>query len=1046
MYNEYTEDILIEQPAIEVFKSIDYSHKNCFDETFGTDSTLGRDNKSQVVLISKLFPALRKLNPNFPDEAIQKAIDTLIIDRSILNPANANREVYKLIKDGVKVSYRNDNNEEVEDVIRVIDFDNPSNNDYFLASQFWVTGDLYTRRPDLVGFVNGLPLILVEFKSVDTKLEDAYFKNITDYKDTIPQLFWYNAFIIISNGSESKVGTLTSEYEHYPEWKKLNDEGEEGVVSLDIIIKGLCDKRRLMDLFENFIIYEETGGSLKKIFAKNHQYLGVNNAINRFRSADGNDGKLGVFWHTQGSGKSFSMIFFTQKIQRKFAGNYTFVIVTDRKELDEQIYKNFANCGAVTEAEVHAGSRNHLRQLLRENHRNIFTLIHKFGTNTGEVMEVISDRDDIIVITDEAHRSQYDTLALNMRAALPNAKFIAFTGTPLIAGEERTKETFGDYVSIYDFKQSIDDGATVPLYYENRIPELQLKDKDLFNEKMQEIIEEAELDSDQEQKLEREFSREYHLITRDDRLNKIAEDLVEHFLNRGYKGKAMMVCIDKPTAVKMYDKVKAIWDLEIRSLEASLQYDRDDKEREITEEKLRYMKETDMAVVVSQEQNEIQKFRNLGLDIEIHRRRMVKENMDEKFKDPEDPFRLVFVCAMWMTGFDAPSVSTIYLDKPMKNHTLMQTIARANRVFKDKPSGLIVDYIGIFRSLEKALAIYGIGAGGEGKNPVKPKEELIKELVKEINSIKTFCKNQEVDLDEIRKVERLQEIKLISEAVEKLVASDRIKDNYLAKSNYVAKLFKAILPDHSAQEYYADVKLIKVIAAKIRSLTPSPDISDLMKEIGDLLDESVEAEPYLISEAKAHDLSRIDFDTLKKEFEKGRKNTQAERLKNALKHKIAVMVELNKTRMNFAEKLQEMIDEYNSGSVNVEEFFDKLMKLASELSEEESRGIKEQLSEEELALFDIIRKPEMTEKEKKQVKKAAKELIATLKTGKLVLDWRKRQQTRENVRLTVQKLLDEALPDSYTRQIYSQKCEEVYQHIYDSYYGDGRSIYRFEVI
>ena len=1046
MSHDYTEDILIEQPAIEFFKSLGYAYENCFDETFGKGSTLGRDNKSQVVLISKLFPALRKLNPNFPDEAIQKAIDTLIIDRSILNPANANREVYKLIKDGVKVSYRNNNDEEVEDVIRVIDFDKPSNNDYFLASQFWVTGDVYTRRPDLIGFVNGLPLILVELKSVSTKLIDAFSKNITDYKDTIPQLFWYNALILISNGTDSKVGTLTSDYEHYSEWKKINDEGEEGIISLDTIIKGLCDKKRLMDLFENFIIYEETGGSVKKIFAKNHQYLGVNNAIQKFRNTNDNDGKLGVFWHTQGSGKSFSMIFFTQKIQRKFTGNYTFVIVTDRKELDQQIYKNFANCGAVTETEVHASSRYHLKQLLRENHRNIFTLIHKFGTDSGELMEVVSERDDIIVITDEAHRSQYDTLALNMRSALPNAKFIAFTGTPLIAGEERTKETFGDYVSIYDFKQSIDDGATVPLYYENRIPELQLIDKDLFNEKMQDIIEEAELDSDQEQKLEREFSREYHLITRDDRLNKIAEDLVDHFLNRGYKGKAMMVCIDKPTAVKMFGKVKAVWDMEIRSLEASLQYDRDDKEREITEEKLRYMKETDMAVIVSQEQNEIKKFRDLGLDIETHRRRMVSEDMDEKFKDPDDPFRLVFVCAMWMTGFDAPSVSTIYLDKPMKNHTLMQTIARANRVFKDKPSGLIVDYIGIFRSLEKALAIYGIGAGGEGKNPVRPKEELIKELVKEINSIKTFCKNKEVDLDEIRKVERLQEIKLISEAVEKLVASDRIKDNYLAQSNYVAKLFKAILPDNSAQEYYADVKLIKVIAAKIRALTPSVDISDLMKEINHLLDESVEAEPYLISEGKAHDLSKIDFETLKKEFDKGRKNTQAERLKNALKHKIAVMVELNKTRMNFAEKLQEMIDEYNSGSVNVEEFFNKLMTLASELSEEENRGIKEQLSEEELALFDIIKKEEMNERERKQVKKAAKDLIATLKAGQLVLDWRKRQQTRENVRLTVQQLLDQTLPESYSRQIYIQKCEEAYQHIYDSYYGDDRSVYKMHSI
>lgn len=1044
MSKDYSEDILIEQPAIEVFKELGYSYENCFDETFGEGSTLGRDNKSQVILIRKLKPALTKLNPDLPEEAILKAMEELTTDRSVLNPANANREVYKLIKNGIKVSFKNKDDEEIEDVVKVIDFENPENNDYFLASQFWITGEIYKRRSDLVGFINGIPLIFIELKAIHKRLENAYNNNLTDYKDTIPQIFWYNAFIIISNGSESKVGTATSSYEHFAEWKKINSEGEEGIVSLDTIIKGLCERERVLDLIENFILYQETGGSLIKIFSKNHQFLGVNNAIEELNSSDNKDNKLGVFWHTQGSGKSFSMIFFTQKVLRKFGGNYTFVIVTDRKELDEQIYKNFASCGAVTEVEVHAKSRAHLKQLLGENHRNVFTLIHKFGTESGEVMEKISDRDDIIVITDEAHRSQYDTLALNMRTALPKAKFIAFTGTPLIAGEELTKETFGDYVSVYDFKQSIDDGATVPLYYENRIPELQLKDKDVFNDRIQEIIEDAELDGEQEQKLEREFSREYHLITREDRLNKIAEDLVDHFLNRGYKGKAMMVCIDKPTAVKMYDKVKAIWDLEIRTLEASMEHDRDDKESELNREKLAYMRETDMAVIVSQEQNEMRRFQDLGLDIESHRRRMISENMDEKFKDPEDPFRLVFVCAMWMTGFDAPSVSTIYLDKPLKNHTLMQTIARANRVFGEKPSGLIVDYIGIFRSLEKALAIYGVGGGSEGKNPVKPKEELLKELDNEIKSIKKYCLSHDINLDKIKNADRFYDIQLIDEAVDKLVSSDRIKNNFLAQSNYASKLFKAILPDQVASNYYPDIKLVKVIANKIRSLTPQADISEIMDSINQLLDDSVEAEPYLISEGRPYDLSQIDFETLRKQFEKGKKNTQVEKLKNALKHKIAVMVELNKSRMNFAEKLQEMIDEYNAGSSNVEEFFEKLMKLADELSEEESRGIKEQLSEEELALFDIIKKPELREKEKKQVKKAAKDLIAVLKAGKLVLDWRKRQQTRENVRLTVQKLLDESLPDSYTRQIYSQKCEEVYQHIYDSYYGDGRSLYKVE--
>ena len=1039
---DYSEDSLIEQPAIEIFISLGYSHLNCFDESFGENSTLGRETSTDVVLISKLKPALIKLNRNLPPEAINKAIEIIIADRSILNPAVANKEIYKLIKEGVKVSFRNKKDEEVEEVVNVFDFEHPEENDFFLASQFWVTGDLYKRRPDLVVFVNGLPLILIELKGTHRKLENAFNDNLKDYKDTIPQIFWYNAFIILSNGSESKIGTITSDWEHFAEWKKISSEGEGGVVSLDTIIKGTCNKEKFLDLIENFILFQDIGGKQIKIFSKNHQYLGVNNAIEQFQQIDKNKGRLGVFWHTQGSGKSFSMIFFSQKILRKFGGNYTFIIVTDRKELDVQIYKNFLSCGAVTEIEVHAESRNHLRQLLKENHRNIFTLIHKFGLNQGEKLEVLSDRSDIIIITDEAHRSQYDTLALNMRSALPNASFIAFTGTPLIVGEEKTKETFGDYVSVYDFKQSIEDNATVPLYYENRIPELQLEDKDLFNEKIQDIVEQAELTTEEENRLEREFAREYHLITRDDRLNRVAEDIVEHFIARGYMGKGMVVSIDKPTAVKMFEKVKTLWKLKISELESLMGLARDEKEKELDQEQLNFLKETDMAVVVSSEQNEVDKFRKLGLDIKTHRRRIVKEDLGEKFKDPNNPFRLVFVCAMWITGFDAPSVSTIYLDKPMKNHTLMQTIARANRVFKEKPNGLIVDYIGVFKNLQKALAIYGVG-GKDGKEviPVKPKDELIKDLIGKISQLKQFCKEKGIDLEAITNAGALNNIKMIDDAVDTLLESDSTKSNYLNLANAVNIIFKAILPDPKASEYQHIVRLIKVIADKIRSFEVPVDISRVMQKVGKVLDESVKAEPYIISDTKPIDLSNIDFDSLKKMFEKSKKNTQAERLKNALKAKVSAMVILNKHRVDYAERLQELIDEYNSGAINVEQFFNKLMKFAENLNEEEQRGISENLTEEELALFDLIKYPNLSEKDKQKVKSAAKDLLVSLKAGKLVLDWRKKQQTRANVQLTIQQILDKGLPSIYTTEDYQNKCTRVYEHIYENYFGDGKSIY-----
>jgi type I restriction enzyme R subunit len=1045
MVKGYSENTLIEQPTIEIFQSLGYEHIDCFNETFGTGGTHGRGTPSDVVLTTRLKESLQKLNPDLPNEAIILAIEELTRDRNSLNPIVANREIYKMLRDGVRVNIRRDDSAEETETVKVIDFDTPENNDFLLTSQLWITGEMYKRRADLVGFINGLPLIFIELKAVHKKLENAFKDNITDYKSTIPQVFWYNAFIVVSNGSQSRIGTITANFEHFSEWKKINSEGEKGIVSLETIIKGTCEKNRFIDLLEHFILYQDTGGSLIKIIAKNHQFLGVNHTIESFRKIKENQGRLGVFWHTQGSGKSFSMIFFSQKIMRKFEGNYTFLIVTDRKELDEQIYKNFASVGAVIEKEVHAGSREHLKQLLREDHRNIFTLIQKFGTEGGESFPKLSDRSDIIVITDEAHRSQYDTLAMNMRTALPNAAFIAFTGTPLIVGEELTRKTFGDYVSIYNFKQSVDDGATVPLYYENRIPEVQLTNEDL-NEDFQRIIEESMLDDEQERKLEREFSRQYHIITREDRLEKIAEDIVEHFMGRGYQGKAMVVSIDKPTAVKMYDKVHKCWQAHINALKVRSAYAKSGQEKQGLQDKITFMEETDMAVVVSSEQNEIQKFEQLGLDIARHRKRMNEEDLATKFKDPDNPFRIVFVCAMWMTGFDVQCLSTIYLDKPMKNHTLMQAIARANRVFKDKPNGLIVDYVGVFRNLQKALAIYGSSSGGgikEGETPVKPKEELIKELQKSIAETKTFCKEKAIDTDKIVRADKLEKIKLLDEAVDAILINDESKKRYLLLEANVRKLYKAILPDPKARNYTEICAIFYVLAEKIKSLLPDVDIAEVMGKVEQLLDESIAAEGYIIEGVqKPIDLSLIDFDALKKKFMESEKHIETERLKGTINSKLTKMVRLNRTRINLMEKFQQMINEYNSGAINIELFFDKLLNFAKELNEEEQRKISEKLSsEEELALFDLLYKSDLTNKEKNQVKVAAKDLLEVLKREKLVLDWRKRQQARADVLYTIQTVLDKELPRSYTPEIFKQRCDFVYQHVYDSYYGAGQSIY-----
>jgi len=1046
---DYSESALVEQPAIELFGELGWETADCFHEFDSGRSALGRETPGEVVLIPRLRAALEKLNPGLPAEAVGLAIEELTRDRSVMSMAAANREVYQLLKDGVKVNIpgSEEGYDEKTEVVRVIDWKEPWNNDFFLASQFWVTGEMYKRRADLVGFVNGLPLVLVELKAAHKQIENAFNKNLKDYKDTIPHLFWYNGFIILSNGSDSKIGSISAEWEHFTDWKKINSEGEEGIISLETMIWGTCLPERLLDIAENFTLFSDAGGGPVKMLAKNHQYLGVKNAVDALIKVKDSGGRLGVFWHTQGSGKSYSMIFFSQKVLRKMPGNWTFVIVTDRKELDDQIYKNFARAGAVTEKEAHAASAEELRRLLREDHRYVFTLIQKFRTEGGEKHPKLSDRSDIIVITDEAHRTQYDIFALNMRNALPNAAFIGFTGTPLMAGEEKTRQVFGDYVSIYNFKQSVDDGATVPLYYENRIPEVVLTNQNL-NEDMEKLLEEAELDEEQERKLEREFSREYQLVTRDDRLEKIAEDIVEHFMGRGQEGKAMVVCIDKATAVRMYDKVRKYWKQYLADLEGKLAVS-SVEEIDALLDKIRYMKETDMAVVVSQSQNEVQEMRKKGLDIRPHRKRMVKEDLDEKFKDPGNPLRVVFVCAMWMTGFDVPCCSTIYLDKPMKNHTLMQTIARANRVFGDKVNGLIVDYFGVFRSLQRALAIYGSGAGGgirEGDTPVQNKAALVEELKKAINETTGFCVQRGIDLDKVQRAEGFQRVKLLDDAVEAIIINDESKRRYLLLVGNVNKLYRAILPDRQANEFSPMCRLLGVIAEKICSLTPQADISEVMAEVEGLLDESIAAEEYAIRDRrgkyKTVNLSKIDFEALKQKFEKSRKRIEAERLRGLINSKLAKMVRLNKSRMDYLERFQQMIDEYNAGSMNVDEFFRQLTEFAKELNREEKRSISEQLSEEELAVFDLLTKPhiELTNKDRKQVKKIARELLGTLKKEKFVLDWRKRQQSRAAVLLSIEYALD-GLPPSYSQDTYREKCNLVYRHIFDSYYGEGRSVY-----
>jgi type I restriction enzyme R subunit len=1051
----FSEDELVERPAVELLAKLGWQTVNAYEEVLGPGGTLGRSSRRDIVLEHRLLPTLRALNAEAPDAALDEAAAAISRDRSLMDPTRANAEVYGLLRDGLLATWRDDDGEEQTARIAYVDWRDHTRNEWLAANQVWIAGDLHLRRVDLVLFVNGIPLVLAEFKGAGRSVRAAYDENLRDYRDTIPQLFRPNALVILSNGSKARVGGTFSPWEQFGEWKRIDAAGTRGRVELETAIRGLCEPDRLLDIVESFVVYSEQPGGLVKSLARYHQYFGVNASIAALeRIRESGEKHLGVFWHTQGAGKSLSMLWFTQKVLRLLPGGWTFVMVTDRRELDDQLHGTFVDARAVSrEADVHAETAEHLRDLLRADNRYVFTLIHKFRLSEGETeMPVLSDRDDVIVITDEAHRTQYDVLAQNMRKALPNAAFMGFTGTPLVVGEELTRREFGDYVSIYNFRDAISDGATVPLYYENRTPELQLVNE-AFSEELNALLERAEVDDEAEGLLVRRFAREVALISRPERLRTIARDLVRHFVGRGFDGKAMVVSIDKATAVRMHDLVREEWSVRLAELRA--EHDAlPELERAWLASRIELMETTDMAVVVSQGQNEVSDLERVGLDIRPHRARMNTEALDERFKDPADPLRLVFVCAMWMTGFDARSCSTVYLDRPMRNHTLMQTIARANRVFPEKENGLIVDYIGVFRDLEKALAIYGAATGDDRiDSPIQHKAALVKELAEAVEACAELCERYDVDLDELRVATGFEFIALRDAAVEALLVDDEVRELFLAAARRARKLFKAVLPDPVASVHQSTVAVIRVLAERILDLGRGerPDITAVADAVDELLDRSVGAEEYVIRAAAEGvdtdpliDLSQIDFDALTARFA-GRKRAETERLAALLRDRSVFATRLNPTRYELVERIEQLIAEYNAGSLNIDEYLRRLIELSRDLSDEELRTVTEDLSEEELAVFDLLTKPdpELTDEEREQVKAVAKRLLEHVHE-KLVLDWRRKAETMADVRVAIRDVLDTLPADPYPRTTYDTKVQLVFDHVCTVYGDDGVSVYAAE--
>ena len=608
--------------------------------------------------------------------------------------------------DGVQVTFRNDKGERVRQRLRVFDFTEPTNNHFLCVRELWVRGDLYRRRADIVGFVNGLPLLFMELKNVSKDIRAAYERNFKDYKDTVPHLFHHNAMVVLANGVEAKLGSVTSRFEHFHEWKRLAED-EPGVVDMETLLKGVCDKRNFMDLVENFILFDDSAGETEEDSGPQPPVPRRQPGHRGGARPEEPRGQAGRVLAHPGGGQELLDGDVHPQGPPQAGRQLHFLVLTDRDDLDTQIYKTFAGCGVVDNDRdpCRASSGEHLSRLLAQHKTHIFSLIQKFNQDVNPD-EGYTQRDDIIVITDEAHRTQYGTLALNMRNALPNASYIGFTGTPLFKDDEITRRVFGDYVSTYDFQRAVEDKATVPLYYDARGDKLGVAVGDL-NERIAEKLEELETeDIDVEQRLEQELKRDYHIITADKRLDQVARDFVQHYSKAWETGKAMLVCIDKITCVRMYNLIAKYWEERIAELEAELRTAADEQEEQYRRRQIDWMRETRMAVVVSEEQGEVEKFRKWDLDITPHRR-LIKEGMDlpeamrqkpqfrnmqrmaldDAFKEEEHPFRIAIVCAMWLTGFDVPSLSTLYLDKPLKAHTLMQAIARANRVNEGKNNG-----------------------------------------------------------------------------------------------------------------------------------------------------------------------------------------------------------------------------------------------------------------------------------------------------------------------------------------------------------------------
>ncbi|WP_157173345.1 type I restriction endonuclease subunit R [Staphylococcus epidermidis] len=1008
---QFNEDDL-EQVALEWLQSLGYDYKKG-SEISVTGLAPERKSDKDVVLHERLEKALRKINSDIHPRFIEKAIHELTLEKSP-NLLENNLTFHENLINGIEVEDYDNEGQSIVEIVKIVDFEHPQNNDFLAVNQLTIVNGDYTKRPDIVLFINGLPIVVIELKNSTYEtvgVEDGYHQ-LETYKMCIPQLFTFNEVLVTSDGINTKAGSLTANYDRFMTWRSKDGQTESspGLASLDVLIHGMLNPETLLDLIRYFVLFQDDGKEhISKILAAYHQYYAVNKAVDRalLASSGQGDGKGGVIWHTQGSGKSLTMVFFSGKLIQML-NNPTLVVVTDRNDLDNQLYSTFVKSkgrsgkGLLRQTPKQAETRKELKSLLSvESGGIVFTTMQKFEPEQNETtMAALTERKNVIVMADEAHRTQYGFnakyddkgegikygYAKYLRDALPNATFVGFTGTPVASTDKNTQMVFGNYIDVYDMTQAVADGSTVKIYYESRVIPLNLPQNLDLDEAYNDITEDQE--EDVKQRLKSKWSRIEALAGAKPRVEALAKDIIQHFETRqqAMKGKGMIVTMSRRIAVDLYD--------EIVRLKPEWHSDDDDKGV--------------IKVVMTGSSSDPTSFqRHIGPK---KRRNLLEKRM----KDVNDELQLVIVRDMWLTGFDVPSMHTMYIDKPMKGHNLMQAIARVNRVFKDKPGGLIVDYVGIAESLKEALKEY---TESDQAQTAIDTDKAVELMLLKYDVIQDMLYN--LDYSKFNSDKKSERYYTISNTMDYVIGlGEDERQRFIKTVTELGKAFALCATEPTAQELNDEIAFFKAVKAGLVKLLQPPKEGKTRKtpaeveaDINQLVSQSVVTEDvidvYQTLGLEQPDLSILSDDFLKEVEGLKQKNVAVELLNRLLKGQVKSLMKTNATvSKRFSEMLGNSINKYNSRSIETSKVIEELIQLAKDIKQEQQRGNELGLNSDEIAFYDALASHE-TAKEAmgdKELRAIAHELTKTVKEN-MGVDWSKRDSAKAKMRVAVRRLL-----------------------------------------